>query len=144
MKKILFIISILLTFVACQKEESKKDPESYIPHFSKSVIECWDNSGMTLDIVSDKPASFYGVSFSNLDDPNQSRILFDTDNDIYTIVQKGGYTFEITIKPYIDKSRIVFVFSSKEHPKARPSMVLVSCGNEIPEETKESFEYYSW
>ena len=104
-----------LAFVACQKEESKEN-DRFIPIFYPNAISCLDNAGMTLEIKSDRPSMFAVASF--IKDGEQTNTLeefynsmhYETENDRYRITQIDEYTYQLTIKPFVDELKLVFYF----------------------------------
>ena len=93
-------------------------------------------------LKSDIPAEFIVAFFipENSTEPIKGKELHETDNDIYNITQVDEYTFRITVKSFIEPSRICFAFESKENPAARSAFALITCGFELSDEEKERME----
>ena len=146
MKKILFVMFAALAFVACDKEEDK--PNWNFPKFSPSAaLSCLDNSGMTIVVKSDIPAEFISTMLvlSYQENPGYEEYLYDTSTDIYDLTKLDEYTYQITVKPFVDNRQLTFIFGSQENPNARRGMVIITCGYPMDDRTKEYFEkYYSW
>ena len=146
MKKILFMLFVALAFVACDKEKDK--PNWNFPKFSPSAaLSCLDNSGMTIVVKSDIPAEFLSTMLvlSYQENPGYEEYLYDTSTDIYDLTKLDEYTYQITVKPFIEHRKLVFYFGSQENPNARPGVVIITCGYPMDDRTKEYFEkYYSW
>ena len=149
MKKILFFIFAALAFVACDKE---KDEQIWnFPKISPTpVYSCLDNSGMIIEVKSDIPSKFTYATISKKREKLEieediAKKLYETENEIYKITQIDDYTYQITIKPFIDHRQVAFIIASQEDPYARPGVVIIACGYEIDDYKKEYFEkYYSW
>ncbi len=149
MKKILFFIFAALAFVACDKE---KDEQIWsFPKISPTpVYSCLDNSGMIIEVKSDIPSKFTYATISKKREKSEveediAKKLYETENEIYKITQIDDYTYQITIKPFIDHRQVAFIIASQEDPYARPGVVIIACGYEIDDYKKEYFgKYYSW
>ena len=149
MKKILFFIFAALAFVACDKE---KDEQIWsFPKISPTpVYSCLDNSGMIIEVKSDIPSKFTYATISKKREKSEveediAKKLYETENEIYKITQIDDYTYQITIKPFIDYRQVAFIIASQEDPYARPGVVIIACGYEIDDYKKEYFgKYYSW
>ena len=109
-----------LAFVACQKEESKEN-DRFIPIFYPNAISCLDNAGMTLEIKSDRPSMFAVASF--IKDGEQTNTLEE-------------YTYQLTIKPFVDELKLVFYFLNPKNTY-RPGYIAVTCGYEFTGSFKE-------
>ncbi len=148
MRKILFFIFAALAFVACDKEEDK--PNWSHPNFSPfATWSCFDNSGMTIVVKSDKPAEFIStshiLSYQEIPGYSKATIYSDTNTDLYDLTKLDEYTFRIIVKPFVDNGQLTFIFGSQENPNARRGMVIITCGYPMDDRTKEYFEkYYSW
>ena len=71
--------------------------------------------------------------------------FYDTgfDTDVYSMTQTNEYTYKLTIKPFNQKLRMAFYFKEIDNPSnMMPSVVLIGCGKEISEETKDMLEKY--
>ena len=149
MKKILFFIFAALAFVASDKE---KDEQIWsFPKISPTpVYSCLDNSGMIIEVKSDIPSKFTYATISKKREKSEveediAKKLYETENEIYKITQIDDYTYQITIKPFIDHRQVAFIIASQEDPYARPGVVIIACGYEIDDYKKEYFgKYYSW
>ena len=149
MKKILFVMFAALAFVACDKE---KDEQIWsFPKISPTpVYSCLDNSGMIIEVKSDIPSKFTYATISKKREKSEveediAKKLYETENEIYKITQIDDYTYQITIKPFIDHRQVAFIIASQEDPYARPGVVIIACGYEIDDYKKEYFgKYYSW
>ena len=149
MKKILFMLFAALAFVACDKE---KDEQIWsFPKISPTpVYSCLDNSGMIIEVKSDIPSKFTYATISKKREKSEveediAKKLYETENEIYKITQIDDYTYQITIKPFIDHRQVAFIIASQEDPYARPGVVIIACGYEIDDYKKEYFgKYYSW
>ena len=149
MKKILFRLFAALAFVACDKE---KDEQIWrFPKISPTpVYSCLDNSGMIIEVKSDIPSKFTYATISKKREKSEveediAKKLYETENEIYKITQIDDYTYQITIKPFIDHRQVAFIIASQEDPYARPGVVIIACGYEIDDYKKEYFgKYYSW
>ena len=139
MRKILFVMVAALAFVACDKEEKLNWDR---PQLSPKVSSCMESEGKTMVLKSDIPAEFIVAFFipENSTEPIKGKELHETDNDIYNITQVDEYTFRITVKSFIEPSRICFAFESKENPAARSAFALITCGFELSDEEKERME----
>ena len=149
MKKILFMLFAALAFVACDKEEDK--PNWSFPKISPTpVYSCLDNSGMIIEVKSDIPSKFTYATISKKREKSEveediAKKLYETENEIYKITQIDDYTYQITIKPFIDHRQVAFIIASQEDSYARPGVVIIACGYEIDDYKKEYFgKYYSW
>ena len=149
MRKILFVLVAALAFVACDKE---KDEQIWsFPKISPTpVYSCLDNSGMIIEVKSDIPSKFTYATISKKREKSEveediAKNLYETENEIYKITQIDDYTYQITIKPYIDHRQVALIIASQEDPYARPGVVIIACGYEIDDYKKEYFgKYYSW
>ena len=149
MKKILFMLFAALAFVACDKEEDEQIWS--FPKISPTpVYSCLDNSGMIIEVKSDIPSKFTYATISKKREKSEveediAKKLYETENEIYKITQIDDYTYQITIKPFIDHRQVAFIIVSQEDPYARPGVVIIACGYEIDDHKKEYFgKYYSW
>ena len=148
MRKILFFIFAALAFVACKE----KDEQIWsFPKISPTpVYSCLDNSGMIIEVKSDIPSKFTYATISKKREKSEveediAKKLYETENEIYKITQIDDYTYQITIKPFIDHRQVAFIIASQEDPYARPGVVIIACGYEIDDYKKEYFgKYYSW
>ena len=148
MRKILFVLVAALAFVACKE----KDEQIWsFPKISPTpVYSCLDNSGMIIEVKSDIPSKFTYATISKKREKSEveediAKKLYETENEIYKITQIDDYTYQITIKPFIDHRQVAFIIASQEDPYARPGVVIIACGYEIDDYKKEYFgKYYSW
>lgn len=148
MRKILFFIFAALAFVACKE----KDEQIWsFPKISPTpVYSCLDNSGMIIEVKSDIPSKFTYATISKKREKSEveediAKKLYETENEIYKITQIDDYTYQITIKPFIDHRQVAFIIASQEDPYARPGVVIITCGYPMDDRTKEYFgKYYSW
>lgn len=137
MKRIIFVLMLALAFVACKKEEANEN-DRYFPIFYPNAISCLDNAGMTLEIKSDRPSEFGYAVIAKDEEKNvdRSHYHYETENDRYRITQIDEYTYQLTIKPFVEKDRIVFYFFNPKNTY-RPGYIVVTCGYELTGPVKE-------
>ena len=149
MKKLLLIFITIFALSSCKEKDELNWNH---PKFSPTAVwECLDNSGMIIYVKSDIPSNFFlvtaipeGEKIETQEDIVKHH-FYETENDIYKIVQIDEYTFQITIKPFVEDRRVVFYFSSKENPSANCAYIIITCGFNLEDRPKEYFEkYYSW
>jgi hypothetical protein len=102
---------------------------------------------MTIVVKSDIPAEFISTMLvlSYQENPGYEEYLYDTSTDIYDLTKLDEYTYQITVKPFIEHKKLVFYFGSQENPNARHCPIVITCGYQIDDRTKEYFDkYYSW
>ena len=144
MRKILFVMVAALTLVACNEKEETQIRVR--PTLSPKVSCCMDSEGMTMELKSDVPAIFVGAAhfLQQQEIPGYeektSYNRTDTNNDRYNLTQIDEYTFQITIKPFVEPGRILFAFESKVNPIDRRAIAIVACGFEFSDEYKALLE----
>ena len=125
-----------LAFVACQKEEPKK--ERIVPVLYPNAISCLDNAGMTLEIKSDIPSMFYAALLMKEGEKERDdHFIYETSNDRYHITQIDEYTYQLTIKPFVEQRRLALYFINPKDNYERIGLVVATCGYELEESTKE-------
>ena len=135
MRKILFVMFAVIAFVACQKEEPKK--ERIVPVLYPNAISCLDNAGMTLEIKSDIPSMFYAaLLMKEGEKEGDDHFIYETSNDRYRITQIDEYTYQLTIKSFVEKDRMVFYFANPTNTY-RHGFIVVTCGYELTGSLKE-------
>ena len=130
MKKILFIISILLTFVACEKENNT--PKYFLPQMTPQTISCVANSETELEIISDIPAAFFGAGYTIYSENGEKiggtdGIESNIDPNMFSIVQVDKSKFKVVIKPTTMRIRLGLAFIAADNPEpGRGAFVVVA------------------
>ena len=79
---------------------------SFLNSSIKLILSCLDNSGMTIVVKSDIPAEFIStmlvLSYQENPGYEESINFYDTSTDIYDLTKLDEYTYQITVKPFID------------------------------------------
>ena len=132
----------IFAFVACNEKSEEQVKQMVLPDMTPNTFSCFDNSGMTIEIKSDIPSRLIGCDWVNYDTDED---FYDTglDTDVYSMTQTDEYTYELTIKPFNEKIRMAFYFKAIDNLSNKmPSVVLIGCGQEISDETKDMLEKY--
>ena len=153
MRKILFVMFAALAFVACEKEEANEEVKynRYYPILYPNAISCLDNSGMTLEIKSDRQSKFLAACIVNDEEPIRTQedeinsTHYETDNDRYHITQIDEYTYQLTIKPFVEERRLILYFAVPNRPVERIGFAVIGCGYELDDVTKEYLDrFHKW
>ena len=103
-----------------------------------------DSEGMTMELKSDVPAMFVGavhyLEQQEIPGYEEGTHYSETNTDLYNLTQIDEYTFQITIKPFVEPGRIIFGFESKVNPIDRRAIAIVACGFEFSDEYKALLE----
>ena len=145
MRKILFVMFAAIAFVACEKEEANEEVKynRYYPILYPNAISCLDNAGMTLEIKSDRQSKFLAACIVNDEEPIRTQedeinsTHYETDNDRYHITQIDEYTYQLTIKPFVEQRRLALYFINPKDNYERIGLVVATCGYELESSTKE-------
>ena len=144
MKRIIFVLMAALAFVACQKEEPKK--ERIVPVLYPNAISCLDNAGMILEIKSDIPSMFYAaLLMKEGEKEGDDHFIYETSNDRYHITQIDEYTYQLTIKPFVEERRLILYFAVPNRPVERIGFAVIGCGYELDDVTIEYLDrFHKW